>query len=269
MRLGFVVLFTLAGAAVASSPRGALGQADSANTPTGRFLGHIVSTTDSIPVRTADIRLLYLDSVRTVRAAGGDSLELFIDSTRTRLAVSDSTGGFIIRRLREGRYLLQIRRIGFAPLEGVVIADTGAVGDVFSMQPTSQLLAKVVITETSVDRVKQRLDRVGFIDRSHTGESGTFVQRADVLRLKRDRLEDLLASYGIHSGDVVLDRMPLDYDDVRDYPTDLVVGVEIYRRGRPTEFNMTRRGPNLLSAGGQSFQARPLVIVWTFVPGSS
>jgi hypothetical protein len=268
VRARLVVQVSFAVVATLALARSASGQTDSARVPTGRFLGHVLSTIDSTPVRTADIRLLFIDSARTVSTRRGDSLEIFIDSSRTRIGVSDSTGGFVIRRLREGRYLLQIRRIGFAPLEGVVIADTGAVGDVFSMAPTSQLLSKVVITETSVDRVKQRLDRVGFIDRSHTGESGLFVQRADVLRLKRDRLEDLLASYGIHSGDVMLDRMPLDYEDVRDYPTDLVVGVEIYRRGRPTEFNMTRRGPNALSPGGQSFLARPLIVVWTFIPTS-
>jgi hypothetical protein len=242
-------------------------QSDSLPTPTGRFLGHIVNTIDSTPVRTADIRLLFVDSSRVVRMRGGaDSLEVFIDSTRTRLAVSDSTGGFIIRRLAEGRYLLQIRRIGFAPLEGVVSADTGAVGDVLAMEPTSRLLAKVVITETSVDRVKQKLERVGFTDRTHSGMSAQFVNRDDILRRKRDRLEDLLSAYGVYSGDVMLDRMPLDYDDVRDYPADLVVAIEIYRHGRPTEFNMTRGGPGALASGGQRSAARPLVVVWTFIP---
>jgi hypothetical protein len=242
-------------------------QPDSARVPTGRFLGHIISTIDSTPVRSADVRLLFVDSSRTVRTRrGDDSLEVFIDSTRSRLAVTDSTGGFIIRRLIEGKYLLQVRRIGFAPLEGVVSADTGAIGDVFAMEPTSRLLSKVVITEMSVDRVQQKLDRVGFVDRTHSGLSATFVDRAEILKMNRDRLEDLLSRYGIHNGDVMLDRMPLDYEDVRLYPAELVVGIEIYRRGRPTEFNMTRRGAGALAAGGQQNAARPLIVVWTFIP---
>ena len=249
-------------------PRLSVGQQpDSARVPTGRFLGHIVSTIDSTPVRSADVRLLFVDSSRTVRTRrGDDSLEVFIDSTRSRLAVTDSTGGFIVRRLIEGKYLLQIRRIGFAPLEGVVSADTGAIGDVFSMEPTSRLLSKVVITEMSVDRVQQKLDRVGFVDRTHSGLSASFIDRAEILKMNRDRLEDLLARYGIHNGDVMLDRMPLDYEDVRSYPADLVVGIEIYRHGRPNEFNMTRRGPGALAGGGQQNAARPLVVVWTFIP---
>jgi hypothetical protein len=123
-----------------------------------------------------------------------------------------------------------------------------------------------MITETSVDRVKQKLDRVGFNDRTHSGLSGTFIDRAEILKANRDRLENILSRYGVYGGQVILDRMPLDYDDVRDYPADLVVGIEIYRHGRPTEFNMTRRGPTALAAGGQQSAAQALVVVWTFIP---
>lgn len=260
------VLVVAAFFAALSSPAAAQ-QPDSAPAPTGRFLGHVISSLDSTPVRTADVRLLFVDSSRIVRTTRGDSMEIFIDSTRSRIAVSDSTGGFIIRRLREGKYLLEIRRIGFAPVDGVVSADTGAIGDVFRMEPTSLLLSKVLIRETSgVDRVKQKLNRVGFNDRTHLGSSGTFVDRVEILKLKRDRLEDILSRYGIYRGDVILDRMPLDYEDVRDYPADLVVGIEIYRHGRPTEFNMTRRGPGAFDPGGQQSAAQPLVVVWTFIP---
>lgn len=239
---------------------------DSVHVPTGRFVGTIINSVDSAPVRSVDIRLLYLDSSRTVRTARGDSLELFIDSTRSRLAVSDSAGRFAVRRLEEGRFLLNIRRIGFAPLQGVVNADTGAIGDVFALVPTSPLLAKVVITEMGTDRVTQRLERTGFRDRAHSGSSGTFVKREDILRLKRDNIGDVLAAYGIHSGDVVLDRMPLEYEEVLSYPADLIVGIEIYRRSRPTEFNMTTQGPNILSLDPQANVVRPLILIWTFIP---
>ena len=221
--------------------------------PPGGSSGHIINTIDSTPVRSADIRLLFVDSSRSVRTRRGeDSLEIFIDSTRTRLGASDSTGRFIVRRLAEGKYLLQIRRIGFAPLEGVVSADTSAIGGVFTMEPTSRLLSKVVIQEMSVDRLRQKLGRAGYLDRARSGLSGTFVDRAEIVKVHRDRVEELLSRYGIYSGDVIMDRMPLDFEDVRSYPADLIAGIEIYRRGRPTEFNMTRRGPGALASGGQS-----------------
>ena len=43
-------------------------------------------------------------------------------------------------------------------------------------------------------------------------------------------------------------------DGLRDYPADLVIGVEVYRHGRPTEFNGTRRDPGLMSPGGMAPQ---------------
>jgi hypothetical protein len=90
------------------------------------------------------------------------------------------------RRLPAGRYLLHVRRIGYEPLQGAVLVDTGTVRATLALQVISRVLAKVVVTETSVDKVKQRLDRNGFIDRSHLGISGTFIQRADVLLSARD-----------------------------------------------------------------------------------
>jgi hypothetical protein len=47
-----------------------------------------------------------------------------------------------------------------------------------------------------------------------------------------------------------MDRMPVDYELLRDYPADLVIGIEIYRHNRPTEFNGTRRGATIMSSGG-------------------
>jgi hypothetical protein len=234
--------------------------------PRGGFLGRIVNATDNSPVRSADIRLYRVDSTKTVRARrGDDSLEIFVDTLRSRVGSSDSTGAFALRRLEEGHYLLQIRRIGFAPVDGVLMVDSGVVQSNLSMQQVS-VLAKVMVTEVSVDRVKQKLDRNGFLDRYHSGQSGTFIQRADILRRQAFTVADILSAYGIHDGDFVLDRMPADYDMLRDYPADLVIGIEIYRHGRPTEFNMTRSAPGILSPGGQSALMLPLVVIWTFIP---
>jgi len=258
-------------AAPASRPLSAQQPASSSvatdSASTARFTGRLLNSIDSTPVRSADIRLLFVDSSKVVPGRRNrDSLDIFIDSSRSRLAVSDSTGNFAIRRLAPGHYIMSIRRIGFAPVDGVLAVDTGAVGALMYMQPTSQLLAKVMITEMSVDRARKRLDQVGFVDRSHSGLSGSFIDRGTISKSRRQYLDEVLAQYGIHSGDVMLDRIPLGFEDIRGYPADLVLGIEIYRGGRPIEFNGTRGGPNLFAPGGVQNAMKPLIVVWTFIP---
>ena len=208
-----------------------------------------------------------VDSSRTIRPRqGAETVDIFVDTARSRVGVSDSTGAFAIRRLAAGRYMLYIRRIGFQPLEGVLNVDSTAVGGTFVMQELSHLLATVVVTETAVDRVKQRLDRVGFLGRSRSGARAPFVDRKEILRRQPQTVADILATYGIHDGDFELDRMPVDYDFLLSYPADLVLGVEIYRHGRPIEFNMTRRRRQHVSGGGQATASQVLVLIWTYIP---
>jgi hypothetical protein len=190
-------------------------QPDSARLPTAAFVGRMISNLDSTPVRSADIRLVFVDSVRQLRDRNGhDSLEVFADSNRTRVAVTDASGAFAIRRLPAGRYLLHIRRIGYEPLQGAVVVDTGTISSTIPLQVISRVLAKVVVTETSVDKVKERLDRYGFVDRSHQGLAATFVQRAEILRAKRRNVGGL-STYGIYDN-IMLDRMP--FDEREGYP---------------------------------------------------
>lgn len=256
------VIVALAGAAALPGQ-----QADSAPAPRASFIGRVISSVGDAPVRAADLRLMRVDSTRTVRLRQGtETVDIFVDTTRSRAGVSDSTGAFAVRRLAAGRYMLYIRRIGFQPLEGVLVVDSNAVGGTFVMQEVSHLLATVHVTETAVDRVKQRLDRVGFLGRSRSEGSGTFVDRSEILRRQPQTVADILATYGIHDGDFELDRMPVDYDFLRDYPADLVLGLEIYRHGRPIEFNMTRRGANMFSPGGLANASQVLVLIWTYIP---
>ena len=180
--------------------------------------------------------------------------------------MTDASGAFAIRRLPAGRYLLHIRRIGYEPLQGAVVVDTGTISSTIPLQVISRVLAKVVVTETSVDKVKERLDRYGFVDRSHLGLAATFIERPEILRAKRQNVGELLSTYGIYDGNIMLDRMPFDYESVKDYPAELVIGIEIYRHSRPTEFNGTRSGAGALSPGGQAASMRPLVVIWTFIP---
>ena len=83
-------------------------QPDSARVPTASLVGRVVSNIDSTAVRGADIRLVFLDSAHTARDSRGvDSLELFVDTTRSRVGVTDSTGAFAIRRLEAAVHLIQ------------------------------------------------------------------------------------------------------------------------------------------------------------------
>jgi hypothetical protein len=265
MMRSFAAAFVLAVLTVASP---AAAQAtDSAPSRAG-FVGKIWSSLDSSVVRSADIRLMFVDSLHTVSTRrGGDSLEIFVDTLRSRVGITDSAGNFAIRQLRAGRYLMEVRRIGYAPLSGVVIVDSTIISTLLKMDVVSRLLATVRVTAASNDRVKERLDRVGYLSRYRSGVAGTFIDRADILRRKPLTVADILSTYGIHDrAEFIMDRMPVDYDLLRDYPADLVIGVEIYRHNRPTEFNGTRRGPTIMSAGGMANLNMPQVVIWTFIP---
>jgi hypothetical protein len=234
--------------------------------PTGRFLGRLLNSIDSTPVRSADLRLFFVDSARQVKGRAGDSLEVFVDTVRSRVASTDSSGVFAVRRLVAGRYIFQVRRIGFQPVQGALYVDSGAVEAIIRLEPTSVLLAKVEIKEMSVERVTQKLFRTGFSSRQHSGSSGTFIDRAEVLKRNRQTVAELLEGYGVHDGDIVMDRIPMDFESLRTYPADLVLGIEIYRHGRPVEFNGTRNVPTMLSRGGLSASMAPLTVIWTFIP---
>src|SRR4051812_10084687 len=225
----FAVAAFAVAAMTAANRAGAQG-ADSVPARAG-FVGKIRSGLDSSNVRSADVRLMFIDSARKVTSKrGDDSLEIFVDTVRSRVGVTDSIGNFAIRQLRAGRYLMEVRRIGYAPLSGVVVVDSTTLSTVLTMDVISRLLATVRVTAMSTDVVKQRLDRVGFLTRYHSGGSGTFIDRAAILRRKPLTVADVLNTYGIHEqAEFMMDRMPVDYELLRDYPADLVVGVEIYR----------------------------------------
>ena len=160
-----------------------------------------------------------------------------------------------------------VRRIGYEMLQGALLVDTGAVKTLLVMNQVSKLLAKVVVTETSVDVVKKRLEQNGYISRTHLGLAATFVDRAQILRRKPQTIADILSVYALSEGSTfLLDRMPVDYETLRDYPAGLVIGVEIYRHQRPQEFNMTRALPGILSPGGQAAGMQALVVIWTYIP---
>jgi hypothetical protein len=261
------LITTVVGAIVgATGPRLLRAQTDSPPAARAIFTGRLTNSLDSTPVRSADIRLVFVDSARAI-AGNKDSVEIFADTARSRVGVTDTSGTFTMRRLAEGHYLMHIRRIGFEPIDGFLTVDTGTVQASFTMQVMSRVLSKVTVTESAVDVVKQRLDRNGYLSRSRMGLAATFIDRKEILRRQPQTVADILSAYGIHdSGEFQLDRMPVDYDVLRDYPADLVIGVEIYRHGRPTEYNMTRRGPSMMSRGGSAASMQPMVLIWTYIP---
>ena len=252
---------------IAATRAPAAQQPDSVPAPRASFMGRVVSSVDSNGVRAADMRLIYVDSSKVTRGRRGEeSLELFTDSSRSRVGITDSLGSFAIRRLAPGQYMLQIRRLGYQPIEGVLNVDTTEVLSDFIMLQTSKTLATIMVSERAGDRVKDQLDRVGFANRRRFRTSGTFIERAEILKRKPFTVRDILDRYGIYHGNFMIDRMPVDYEFLRDYPAELVIGVEIHRRVRPTEFNMTRSAPPILSRGGLTASMEPLVLIWTYIP---
>jgi hypothetical protein len=183
--------------------------------------------------------------------------------------VSDSSGYFAVWRLAPGRYLMHTRRIGFNPVEAFITVDSETVLHDFAMEPLVSILSKVEIHDVSTASLSRRLDRVGFLTRKKfNGGEGTFITPADMERFRPNTLRDILSRYGIYRDgpDFRLDKMVITYEDIQDYPAEMIAGVEIYRHGRPIEYNMTRSGPNLLQPGGGAFQSQLLVLIWTYIP---
>ena len=268
------LLVVLLGSVITAPPLAVHAQTPAA-APSGALIGRIRADVDSGPVRGADIRIMFVDSARVVRGTKGqsDGFELFPDSTRTRYAASDSTGAFALRAVPAGRYILNVRRLGFEPLQAIVAIDSAPIRTTFDMHQVSQRLAKVVITENAVDRAATILTQDGFTWRSKAEPMGQFMKRPEILRYQGRTVPEMLESRGIRDTDPVefqLNFMQVDWDFLRNYPADLVLGVEIYRHSRPIEYNGTR--PNSVASGfgstGRSLtggrQANALVIIWTY-----
>src|SRR5262245_2056886 len=173
MRSFVTAAFAFAGLTIAGSAHAQVRDSVVAGPAPAGFVGKIRNALDSSAVRSADIRLMFVDSARKIAGKGGlDSVEIFVDTARSRVGVTDSVGNFSIRQLRAGRYLMEVRRIGFAPLSGVVVVDSTVLSTVLTMDVVSRLLSTVRVTAVSTDRVKERLDRVGFLNRYRSGGSG-------------------------------------------------------------------------------------------------
>ena len=102
--------------------------------PPGAFVGHFKSSLNGTAIELVDVRLFFIDSTREVTTPAGEKMvDTFVDTTRSRLAATDSTGYFAIWRVQPGRYLMQSRRIGFEPIQAVVAIDSQTVLHDFTM----------------------------------------------------------------------------------------------------------------------------------------
>jgi hypothetical protein len=234
----------------------------------GAFSGLVISSRDSQPVPIAEVRLMRVDSTRAARnARAGAPLEIFIDSSRTRLTTTDSVGAFLIRQLVPGRYMLRVRRMGYAPVEGVVAIDSTSLLSVIPMPETSHALATVKVTERAYDNLDKVLARSGYLSRSHMGMRAEFVDRQHIIDRREYTVRDILAHYGLYDANILFDRMPITYQDIENFSAENVAAIEIYQHGRPVEFafypQVPGAHPRLSSANHPVF---PLVVIWTFFP---
>jgi hypothetical protein len=141
----------------------------------------------------------------------------------------------------------------------------------------------VITADANHDPLKQRLDMDGYTGRAHSEASGTFLNLENLQRWRAQTVKDLLGYYGItdEDGDYRIDRMSVDLKFLEAYPADQVIGVEIYRHERPTEFNMMGTQPVFGTSGGSAPSngpvtvlpsgraprqggGHPLVLIWTF-----
>ncbi|MDB4914592.1 MAG: hypothetical protein JWM95_2236 [Gemmatimonadetes bacterium] len=244
---------------------------DSASRPQGvRFSGTVASITTTRPVTSADIRLLWLDSAHVDKAApAGDTPEFFVDSSRSRVGITNDSGTFAIMNVPAGHYVLNVRRMGFEPVQAVISVGTTALNLQLAMTQVIALLPEVRITESATDRVAQHLDQVGYTARHRSGTSGTFIDRKEILRRQRTYVTELLQAYGVHSdASFTMDRMETDWENLSTYPTDLVVGIEIYRRrgSLSTQFDRTRRSGLTMGANNAGAMSPWTVLIWTYIP---
>ena len=230
------------------------------------FDGSIASVKTTLPVELADVRLIYVDSAHVDKTGSRGLEDIFVDSAKSRVAMSDEHGNFTIRNVSAGHYMINVRRIGFEPIEALVTIDTNAVHMDLAMTQIATVLPPVRIYGAANTRVEMKLKRVGFEDRRHMA-SGNFLRREDIMRQQPQYITDVLRKYGIGPDAIIdVDRMPADWDYLRSLPPELVVGLEIYRRrfSLPTELGTTRGGTLVMASGGRP--ESPHVMVWTFIP---
>jgi hypothetical protein len=97
------------------------------------------------------------------------------DSNVAATASSDSTGQFLLRASRSGRYVLLFERIGYAPQmsQAIELSGSGLYALSMALNPSAVPVVPVVV---KVEARVPALERNGFYNRKKTGQ-GHFIER--------------------------------------------------------------------------------------------
>ncbi|HEY9227702.1 MAG TPA: carboxypeptidase regulatory-like domain-containing protein [Gemmatimonadaceae bacterium] len=102
-------------------------------------------------------------------------------------ASTDSLGRFQIVRVPRGKFILIVRNVGFRPaVEEIEVKDGDTLRLAFTLPPTTQGLATVLVTERGVSQKLKEFDqrrRLGF---------GEFFTHADIEKINAVGIEDIL-----------------------------------------------------------------------------
>ncbi len=150
------------------------------------FLVPVVSS--PIDAQRAILRGVVTDAT-TLAPIAGASIQL---KGQRGVSFTDGEGRFRIVGVRNGEVTILINGVGYQP-GALDLAIAVADPVVFDL---GRLVLKPMVTELDPIEVEaialnRRLERVGFFSRMH-GESGTFITRADIDKLKPARTSELL-----------------------------------------------------------------------------
>ncbi|MEO7456682.1 MAG: carboxypeptidase-like regulatory domain-containing protein [Gemmatimonadaceae bacterium] len=252
----------------------------------GTLRGTIASVTTTRAVAQAEVRIIHVDSMKSA----GD---IFLDSARTRLAVSDSAGAFLIGDVTPGNYVVSVRRIGFEPLEAVLRMGETILDMELALTSVAPELPEVKVTAASTTYLAKRLDGVGFTRRSKDGNTLRVHGPDEIASKHAFTVESLLEGWGYTPGDVYfLDGLPTEWRDLIRLPMEVVAAIEEYRNMAmaPAEFTRTlpgrltlrdvvpvsddpskRKMSNLIPVppkrdDGTEVTRGHIVLLWTYIP---
>jgi hypothetical protein len=198
--------------------------------------GTIASIATARPVSAAEVRVTRVDSMN----ADG---RIYADSTHSHLVFTDSAGAFSVRDLDPGKYVLAVRRVGFKPFEGVLTLGSAPLDMELALETGVATLSEMNVTEKT-SRATKRLDAVGFSERRKHGNVLRAYDHSDVLAARAVRMEQILDRFGVTSADQILfDGLSVDWNDLLLVPSEIIVGVEIYRSAAMAPVQFTRTLP--------------------------
>ena len=218
-----------------------------------------------------------------VRQLGGKTIEGAMIEISGQSARTDSLGVFRIRATRRDTLTITVKRLGFAPVSGLLTAPE-LVGDTLLvlMDANAQMLENVVVKAPDL---RSALGYGSFEERRAQG-LGVFITRDQIERRNSTRLSDVMRMqrgvhlvrlrngvYGIRftafegrtrgcAPEVWIDGQRARGMEIDDIPASTVEAVELYRSSATTPFQFT-------VADGATSARCGTIVVWSRVPGQS